>query len=196
MAGHVPVAQNKYVGAILSPFLASQRIIDGDGYYIVVSNLESPMTAPSRVVMRVPNGNYMIASDYVLESPLHLSDSPWVLAEAGAVAVDCNAIDLSVVLDVVPADDEPGPPDLDAWERVMEVSVDSGEFDWPLWVNVILGDLHVAQVTDSWGSYRLRFHERGGAKVKRLVLPREEPLVEEHLLVIWPAPVSPERVWK
>ena len=160
------------------------------------ADLGPPMTTPTRVVMRIVNGNYMIASDGVLESPLHLPGSPWVLAEGGAVAVMCNAINVSVVLDLVPADEEPGPPDLDAWERVSEVSVDSGEFDWPLWINVVLGDLHVARVTDSWGFYRLRFHERGGARVKRLVLAREEPLVEEHMLVVWPAPVSAERAWK
>lgn len=90
---------------------------------------------------------------------------------------------------------EPPPPDLDAWDDVVEASLLLPG------ANPGITDAHdndplpsLSRVADL--PCRIRAHARGrDLGHEQLVLDGEEPL-EEHLLEVWPAPCDTLHIWK
>jgi hypothetical protein len=98
----------------------------------------------------------------------------------------------------VTVDPRPAPPPLDlaAWQEVVEVPFTSttGQVwlvEWGGPARTDLGNLTPAGP----GSYRLRAHARGRDQAATLHVPPEQPL-DEHLILSWPAPPSPEHTHK
>lgn len=117
--------------------------------------------------------------------------APGVLRDPGEFAVVMTGTETGDVRVTVEADPaEPGPPDLDAWDEIVEVSLLLGE---EAGVGTDMDDesASLPPITAAGpGPYRVRVHARGRDAGQRALLVDGEA-VEEHLIQIWSAPVAP-----
>lgn len=110
---------------------------------------------------------------------------------SGLVRVTCS------VLDAEPE------PELDGWTDVVEVSMTvTGETVMvigPVREGSLGFSVYLPAVGEEVHSYRLRIHVRGrdiGQGSQDAATRNGDDAVEEHLILIWPAPPSPEVRWK
>ena len=116
-----------------------------------------------------------------------------VVAAHNLIAVLCGTEfgSVSVSLDWLPSN--PGTPDLDPWDEIVEVSLDFEKGEGVL--NSSLGVDPPAPPL-SPGPYRVRVHARGRDRGHALGDVDGRDLVEEHLVQAWPAPTASETRYK
>ncbi|MFF1872340.1 hypothetical protein [Kitasatospora herbaricolor] len=94
----------------------------------------------------------------------------------------------NISVDVDWTETEP-PLDLDAWEEVVEVSMEFEEEPGLVFGPSGASSEVLPQLAPGW--YRIRVHARGRDEGHTLRTVSDDP-VEEHLITAWPAPPGPE----
>ncbi|GLY65847.1 hypothetical protein [Amycolatopsis taiwanensis] len=155
------------------------------------------MTEPVRAAtaeLRVSYGQFFVRDYGSWVGDLSLAASNGLVGADSSGAVVLTGIHTGRVnVTVELLDSAPGSVDLDDWEEVVEVSVDSED-----------GELIACGLEDSplefpylshagAGPYRLRVHARGRDTAPGL--NRFEP-VEDYKISVWPAPEAAETVYK
>lgn len=124
------------------------------------------------------------------------------LADPGDFAIVRTGTDTGdILLTVDVRDTAPGPSELEEWEEVAEVSLTfpgtdpgvltAGDEDEEREASALPDFTHAQP-----GPYRVRVHARGRDDGDRLDVQDEDDPVEEHYLLVWPAPPSPSHVHK
>lgn len=121
-------------------------------------------------------------------------DAPGRFAVPGQFAVVMTGTetgDVRVSVDIRAT--TPQEVDLDAWDEVVEVSLSlPGRRRGVTTFNV--DDFDLPNFPEP-GPYRVRVHARGRDQGQDLLIVEDNP-VEEHLILVWPAPPTPEAVHK
>ena len=113
-------------------------------------------------------------------------------ASGAVVLTGIHTGNVSVTVELL--DIEPGSVDLNEWDEIVEVSVDSEEGE--LIAHGIMDDppQELPELAHAGpGTYRLRVHARG--RDTAVDATRSDP-VEDYKLAVWPAPDATETVYK
>ncbi|MBQ1124283.1 hypothetical protein [Streptomyces sp. B15] len=120
------------------------------------------------------------------------------LADPGDFAIVRTGTETGgLLLTVDVRDAVPEPPDLDAWEEIVEVSLTlPGECPGVLTAGDEDEDAEASRLPDFTfaqpGPFRVRVHARGRDEGDRLqIVEEDEEPVEEHYILVWSAPVGP-----
>ncbi|MGW3037434.1 hypothetical protein ACWDCB_40325 [Streptomyces sp. NPDC001178] len=124
-------------------------------------------------------------------------DAPGLITSPGSCAVVLTGTSTGDIrLTVEIRDSEPEHVEHDVWEEVGEVSLVRTGAELSVFT-----DSHEDEevpdpafpdfTTAGPGPYRMRVHARGRDEAYRRDPAEDEPIVEEHLIVVWPAPVQP-----
>ncbi|MFF4652606.1 hypothetical protein [Streptomyces sp. NPDC001380] len=162
--------------------------------------------APVTALVSVSDNQYWIHGDTFdvgdwgytgfngLVAPLALPGVPREPGEFAVVMTGTGTGLVRLTLDV--ADRDPGPPDLDAWDEVVEVSLDVPGGVPGVSTGVEDDESHLLpDLPTGAGPLRLRVHARGRDRGQEELVVDGEP-VEEHLIQVWPAPAAPTAVRK
>lgn len=149
-------------------------------------------------------------SQYILEeADGELGEAPfaggngliWVDPKGGAAVVMTGLDNGALPVTVEVLDHEP-PPELQAWDDVVEVSMTITGDGFTLYGPPFLERAQGVSLPAAPGqtrSYRLRVHALGrdrGREVFSVDTQAGEETVETHQILLWPAPHAPDTHWK